>query len=109
MNKQTLLALLSLVVGIPCAAIGLANGNWLLAILGLVLVWTFAFQVFRWMAKAGKPEVQIKPAANAAWTMKDQPAPGAPSTTSPTPSAAADSASGSAWDLKDQPPGGPSK
>jgi hypothetical protein len=103
MNKQTLLAILSLVVGIPCAAIGLTNGNWLLAIIGLVLVWTFIFQVFRWIAKAGQPDVQIKPAANAAWTMKDQPAAGAPPAPPP---AATDSAPGSAWDLKDRPPGG---
>ena len=107
MNKQTILAILSLIVGIPTAAIGLANGSWLWAIVGLVLVWTFIYQVFRWIAKAGQPDVQIKPAANAAWSMKDQPTPGAPPP-APAPAAAPSSEPGSAWAMKDEPPpGGP--
>lgn len=106
MNKQTLLAILSLIVGIPTAAIGLANGSWLWAIIGLVLVWTFIYQVFRWIAKAGKPDVQIKPAANAAWSMKDQPTPGAPAPTAAPAAAPPPSESGSAWAMKDKPPGG---
>ena len=61
----------------PLAAWGLANGSLLTGLAGLALVFAFLGLVFQWMAGAGKPmgaEGKIKPAANAAWSMKDQPA-----------------------------------
>ncbi|MBK9243390.1 MAG: hypothetical protein IPM30_00795 [Burkholderiales bacterium] len=71
------LAVLCLVAGVPLAAWGLANGSLLTGLAGLALVFGFLGLVFQWMAGAGKPmgaEGKIKPAANAAWSMKDQPA-----------------------------------
>jgi hypothetical protein len=71
------LAVLCLVAGVPLAAWGLANGSLLTGLAGLALVFAFLALVFQWMAGAGKPmgaEGKIKPAANAAWSMKDQPA-----------------------------------
>jgi hypothetical protein len=71
------LAVLCLVAGVPLAAWGLANGSLLTGLAGLALVFAFLGLVFQWMAGAGKPmgaEGKIKPAANAAWSMKDQPA-----------------------------------
>ncbi len=76
MNSRNWLALLALVVGVPLAAWGLAEGAWLAAIAGIALVLVFWALVWQWIAGAGKPmgaEGNIKPAANAAWTMKDQP------------------------------------
>jgi Na+-transporting methylmalonyl-CoA/oxaloacetate decarboxylase gamma subunit len=71
------LAVLCLVAGVPTAAWGLANGMLLVGLAGLALVFVFLALVMQWMAGAGKPmgaEGKIKPAANAAWTMKDEPA-----------------------------------
>ncbi len=76
MNSRNWLALLALVVGVPLAAWGLAEGAWLAAIAGIALVLVFWALVWQWIAGAGKPmgaEGNIKPAANAAWSMKDQP------------------------------------
>jgi len=70
------LALLCLVAGVPLAAWGLANGMLLVGLAGIALVFVFLALVLQWMAGAGKPmgaEGKIKPAANAAWSMKDQP------------------------------------
>jgi Na+-transporting methylmalonyl-CoA/oxaloacetate decarboxylase gamma subunit len=71
------LALLCLVTGVPLAAWGLANGMLLVGLAGIALVFVFLALVMQWMAGAGKPmgaEGKIKPAAEAAWSMKDQPA-----------------------------------
>ena len=71
------LALLCLVTGVPLAAWGLANGMLLVGLAGIALVFVFLALVMQWMAGAGKPmgaEGKIKPAADAAWSMKDQPA-----------------------------------
>jgi Na+-transporting methylmalonyl-CoA/oxaloacetate decarboxylase gamma subunit len=70
------LALLCLVTGVPLAAWGLANGMLLVGLAGIALVFVFLALVMQWMAGAGKPmgaEGKIKPAADAAWSMKDQP------------------------------------
>ena len=80
MSSNNWLAVLCLVAGIPLAAFGLANGQWWLALAGIALVLAFWYLVWQWLAGAHKPmgaEGQIKPAANAAWNLKDQPAPGA--------------------------------
>jgi CBS-domain-containing membrane protein len=72
------LAVLCLVAGVPLAAYGLANGALLLALAGLALVLLFWGLVWHWIAGKARPEQPIKPAANAAWGMKDEPPPGAP-------------------------------
>ncbi len=86
MKNQGILAAICLVVGIPLAAYGLANGAALFALAGLALVLAFWYLAWRWMTQAGKPQTPIKPAANAAWSMRDQ-AVGVPSP--PTPSSSA--------------------
>lgn len=73
MNARTLAAIACLVVGIGLAAWSLASGQMLLAILGFALIFTFLFLVIEAMNKAGKPKHEIKPAANSAWSMKDEP------------------------------------
>ena len=80
MTPKNWLAVLCIVAGIPLAAYGLAQGQWLLAIAGIALVLTFWYLVWQRLAGLSRPmgaEGQIKPAANAAWTMKDEPAPDA--------------------------------
>lgn len=76
MSGRNWLALLCLVAGIALAAWGFANGALLLGLVGIALVLVFWFLVWQWIAGASRPmgaEAQIKPAANAAWAMKDQP------------------------------------
>jgi hypothetical protein len=76
MTSRNWLALLCLVAGVPLAAWGFANGALLAGFVGLALVIAFWALVWQWIAGASKPmgaEGKIKPAANAAWTMKDQP------------------------------------
>ena len=76
MTGKHWLALLCLVTGVPLAAWGLANGMLLIGLAGIALVFVFLALVLQWMAGAGKPmgaEGKIKPAANAAWSMRDQP------------------------------------
>lgn len=75
MNSRNWLALLCLLAGIPLAAWGLANGMLLVGLAGIALVLVFWVLVWQWIGGAGKPlgaEGKIKPAANAAWSMKDQ-------------------------------------
>ena len=76
MSSKTWLALVCLVAGVPMAAYGLAHGPLVLAIFGIALVLTFWFLAWQWIAGTHKPmgaEGKIKPAANAAWSMKDKP------------------------------------
>ena len=76
MTGKHWLALLCLVAGVPLAAWGLANGMLVVGLAGIALVFVFLALVMQWMAGAGKPmgaEGKIKPAANAAWSMKDEP------------------------------------
>jgi hypothetical protein len=80
MTSKSWLAVLCLVLGVVAAAYGLTHGLWWLALIGLALVLAFWYLVWQWLAGAHKPmgaEGNIKPAANAAWNLKDQPAPGA--------------------------------
>ncbi len=79
MSGRHWLALLCLLAGVPLAAWGLANGWLAPGLAGIVLVLVFVALVVQWLAGAGRPmgaEGKIKPAANAAWSMKDQPANG---------------------------------
>ncbi len=78
MTAKNWLALLSLVAGVPLAAYGLADGALPLALAGLALVLAAIALVGQWLAGADRPRQPIKPAANAAWSMKDEPPPGAP-------------------------------
>ena len=76
MTGRNWLALLCLVAGVPLAAWGFANGVLLAGLAGIALVLVFWALVWRWIVGAGRPmgaEGTIKPAANAAWAMKDQP------------------------------------
>jgi len=76
MKPKNWLALLCLVAGVPLAAWGFANGSLLVGFIGLALVIGFWALVWQWIAGASKPmgaEGKIRPAANAAWAMKDQP------------------------------------
>ena len=76
MTGKHWLALLCLLAGVPLAAWGLANGMLLVGLAGIALVFVFLALVMQWMAGAGRPmgaEGRIRPAANAAWSMKDEP------------------------------------
>src|SRR5262245_2545967 len=72
MNMRGWGAAICLIAGIPLAAYGLAGGGTLLAVLGLALVLVFWFLAWQWITSAGKPKTPIKPAANAAWNMREQ-------------------------------------
>jgi hypothetical protein len=74
MKGRIWLALACLVAGIPLAAYGLAERVALIAMAGLALVFVFWFLAWQWIARANKPTTPIKPAANAAWNMRDEPA-----------------------------------
>jgi len=76
MTSRNWLALLCLVAGVPLAAWGFASGSLLAGFAGLALVLVFWFLVWQWIAGASRPmgaEGKIRPAANAAWSMKDEP------------------------------------
>ena len=73
MSGRTVAAIACLVIGVALAAWSLANGQMLLAIVGFALLFTFLFLVIEAMNKASKPTHEIKPAANSAWSMKDEP------------------------------------
>jgi hypothetical protein len=80
MKPKGLLAIASLLVGIPVAAYGLTHGMWLLILVGLALVLIFMFLAWEWISGANQPmgaETKITPSPNAAWSMKDEPVPGA--------------------------------
>ncbi len=76
MKAQGVIAVAALLAGIPLAALGLTHGSLLMAVGGLALVLVFIYLAWAWIAGAGKPlggEGQIRPSANAAWNMKDEP------------------------------------
>jgi hypothetical protein len=74
MSPRVWAALGCLVVGVPVAAWGLANGSLLLGLAGLALVLVFVFLVVEAMNQAAKPKHEIPKSLNAAWSMKDAPA-----------------------------------
>lgn len=74
MNARVIAAIACLLVGIPLAAWSLASRQLLLALVGFALIFAFLFLVLEALAKAGKPKQPLKPAANTAWSMKDEPA-----------------------------------
>jgi hypothetical protein len=76
MSPKNWLAVLALVTGIPLAAWGLANGMLAIGLAGIALVLVFWALVWQSIAAASRPmgaEGKIEPAADAAWSMKDQP------------------------------------
>jgi membrane protein implicated in regulation of membrane protease activity len=73
MSARVLIAVVCLVAGVMLAAWSLASGQLLLALVGFALIFVFLFLAMEAMSKAGKPKDGIRPASNAAWSMKDQP------------------------------------
>ncbi len=73
MSGRVWIAIACLVVGVPVAAWGLANGSLLIGLLGLAFVLVFIFLVVEAMNQAAKPKHEIPKSANPAWSMKDQP------------------------------------
>jgi membrane protein implicated in regulation of membrane protease activity len=73
MSPRVLLAVACLVAGVMLAAWSLASGHLLLALAGFALIFVFLYLAMEAMSKAGKPKDGIRPAANAAWSMKDEP------------------------------------
>ena len=72
MSPRVLIAVVCLVAGVMLAAWSLASGHLLLALAGFALVFVFLYLAMEAMSKAGKPKHAIRPAANAAWPMKDE-------------------------------------
>jgi len=76
MKHKGIVALACLVLGIPLLAYGLTTGAWLLIAAGFALELVFLYFAWEWIAGANRPmgaQTTIKPAANAAWSMKDEP------------------------------------
>jgi len=75
MSGRVWIAIACLVIGVPVAAWGLANGSLLLALVGLAFVLVFVFLVIEAMSQAAKPKHEIPKSDNPAWSMKgDAPA-----------------------------------
>ncbi|HTN48827.1 MAG TPA: hypothetical protein VMK32_05300 [Burkholderiaceae bacterium] len=77
MNGRVWVAVACLVVGVPVAAWGLANGSLLIGMAGLAAVLVFVYLVIEAINQASKPKPVIPKSETPAWDMKDQPAPGA--------------------------------
>ena len=73
MNGRVWAAIACLVIGVPVAAWGLANGMMLVGLAGLALVLVFVFLVIEAMNQAAKPKHEIPKSETPAWDMKDQP------------------------------------
>ena len=75
MNARVWAAIGCLVIGVPVAAWGLANGSMLIGIAGLALVLVFVFLVIEAINQQAKPKLGIPKSSTPAWEMKDQPTP----------------------------------
>ena len=73
MSGRVWAAIACLVIGVPVAAWGLANGTMLIGLAGLALVLVFVFLVIEAMNQAAKPKHEIPKSETPAWSMKDQP------------------------------------
>ena len=73
MSARVLLGVVCLVGGVLLAAWSLASGHVLLSLAGFAMIFVFLYLALEAMAKAGKPKDSIRPAANAAWSMKNEP------------------------------------
>ena len=76
MSPRVLIAIVCLVAGVMLAAWSLASGQLLLALVGFALIFVFLYLAMEAMSKAGKPKDGIRPASNAAWSMRDRPSGG---------------------------------
>lgn len=76
MPRNVWIALACLLVGLPLAAWGLASGALLFGLIGLALVLVFVYLVIEALNKAANPKIDIPKSPDAAWNLKDQPAPG---------------------------------
>jgi hypothetical protein len=108
MTGKQWLAAACVIAGIPLAAYGLAGGGFGFAVLGLALLLVFWYLAWQWLGQAGKPATPIKPAANAAWNMRDQAA-GEASPLAPTPSPLAPTPSPSTASGRGEEDGGASR
>jgi hypothetical protein len=63
-----------LLAGIALAAYGMTEKLWLLALLGVSMIFVFFALLQSWIEKLHRPAVPIQPAADAAWNLKDRPA-----------------------------------
>jgi membrane protein implicated in regulation of membrane protease activity len=77
MSLRIVAFLLAALGGIVMFAVGGAYGNWPLQIAGLALEIGCLAVAWRWFARQHKPPA-IKPAANPAWSMREQPPPTRP-------------------------------
>ena len=59
MTGKHWLTVLLLVAGVPIAAVGLARGDLLMALAGLVLLLVFIYLVIQVIVKAGKPRSRM--------------------------------------------------
>jgi hypothetical protein len=73
MNAKVWAAIGCLVIGVPVAAWGLANGSMLIGIAGLALVLVFVYLVIEAINQQAKPKQGIPKSSTPAWDMKDQP------------------------------------
>jgi hypothetical protein len=77
MSLRIVAFVLAALGGIVLFAVGGAYRNWPLQIAGLALEIGCLYAGWRWFAQQNKPPA-IKPAANPAWSMRDQPPPSEP-------------------------------
>jgi hypothetical protein len=80
MSLRVLGFVLAALGGIALYACGGAYRLWPLQLVGLALVIGCLYVGWRWFAQQNKPPV-IKPAANPAWSMREQPPPSKPGET----------------------------
>jgi len=78
MPPKVWIAIGCLIVGLPLAAWGLANGMLLVGLAGLAFVLVFVYLVIEAMNQAAKPKHEIIKSPDAAWNLKDQPPAGPP-------------------------------
>jgi membrane protein implicated in regulation of membrane protease activity len=72
MSPRVWMALACLVLGVPVAAWGLANGSLLVGLAGLALVLVFVYLIAEAMQQAAKPKHEIPKSASPAWDMKNK-------------------------------------
>jgi hypothetical protein len=71
MTPRVWAAIACLVIGVPVAAWGLANGSMLIGILGLALVLAFVYLVVEAMNQAARPKGEIPKSDKPAWDMRE--------------------------------------
>ncbi len=74
MSLRVVAFVVAALAGIALAASGAAYGLWPLQLVGLALIIGCIYVGWTWIAAQNKPPV-IKPAANPAWSMREQPPP----------------------------------